>query len=156
MSKKPVIFVLTALLLLTTPFAVHAAKPRPPVQTAFQQTDLSDDETEITLTARVNTDTESLTLFIDLPLEVFLIEGELTWEGPLQAGEEQRITIKVVNSGGLNTVIQGEAKIRLKGGTEFVQGNQLILNQPSEKRSKPRVPMLRKRNGGTILEFPGE
>ncbi|MFQ5587694.1 MAG: hypothetical protein ACE5F7_02550 [Nitrospiria bacterium] len=156
MSKSVLTFFLTAIYLLTPALAAHAEKPLPPVQIGFQQNDLSEDETEITLSARVFSDTELLTLVIDLPLEVFLIEGELAWEGPLRAGAEQHIKIKVINSGGLHTEIQGLAEVRLKDGTMFVQKSLFVMSALSEGTVKPVPPLRHKGNGGTTLEFRGE
>ncbi len=153
MFKGKMIFSLMVFLISLLPQSVYSAKLRPPVQVTFQQNNLSSDETEITLTAQVHVDTESLRLFIDLPLEIVLIDGELEWEGRLQAGDKQEIKIRTVRSSGVNPVIGGKATIRLKNGVEFVQKNQLTLNDLRQDRSLAGPPAHREGNQRSIFDF---
>ncbi len=149
-------FFILIFFIFSPPDLAKAIKPSPPVQLIFQQQDFSKDETRITLSAKVNVDTEWLTLVIDLPFDVFVIGGEKNWEGPLQAGSTHNIELVIENSGGFQSLIEGKASIRLSNGVVFVQKRRFILNQALEKKPRPLPPIKRKGNQDSVIEFRGE
>ncbi len=143
------IFLLSSFLV---PAGVQAVKPRPPVQLMLQDAVFSETETEITLTAHSNIETDSLVLSLTLPSDLSLLEGELEWEGPLSVGAEQMIRVIILNPV-QTSVIEGKAMIRLPNDSIFEQNNRLTLKESREKSSKPSPPMKQEGNHGSILEF---
>lgn len=149
---KYTVFVLLVLFFLF-PARIQAVKLRPPIQLMFQEHALSETELEITLTARSNIETASVSLTLTLPFGVLLIEGEPEWEGPMSAGAEQVIRVVILNPERNGTVITGQAMIRLQSNVVFEQSNRLVLKKSREKPSKPVPPVKHKGNHGAILEF---
>ena len=155
MSKfKLSLFILSTVWVFSPAFSA-AIKPRPPIQLMFQERALSETEVEITLTARVGIDSDTVSLSIMLPPELFLIEGEAEWEGPMSAGSEQKITVVVLSSGIDGPEIEGRASIRFPGAAVFEQRNRMVLKQSqlSTPESKPTPPIKRKGNQEAVIEF---
>lgn len=156
MFVRPSVFFILVFFIFFPPDFANAIKPSPPVQLIFQQQNLSEEETRITLTAKANVDTELLKMMIELPLDVFVIEGEKTWEGPLLSGSAHKIELTVENSGGFQSLIEGKGSIRLANGVVIVQKRRFMMNQPLEKKTRPLPPIWRKGNQDSVIEFRGE
>lgn len=149
-------FLMFTLFLFSPPYFAEAGKPRPPIQIMLQQTDISEKEILITLTALAHIDTESASLLILLPPHVLVIKGDEKWEGPLEAGAKQTLAVTIQSSGPLTSGIEGKASIRLSNGTTFEQQIKLILEPSVRPRLAPRPPVKQKGSHEGVLEFRGK
>ncbi|MEC4677217.1 MAG: hypothetical protein VST69_00490 [Nitrospirota bacterium] len=149
---KITVFILLSSFFLFPTF-VQAVKPRPPIQLMFQEDVLSETETEITLIAHTNMDTDSVSLSMTLPPDLLLVEGETEWEGPMSGGEEQRITVKILKPDTLRSVIEGRAILNLPNDGVFEQYNHFVLKESPQKILKPTPQMKQKGNDESIIEF---
>jgi len=153
--KNKVLLFLSVLFSIGLPITVQAMKPRPPLQLALSAVDLSEDKTQITLSATANTGNEGVELSLELPLGLLLLEGERTWAGPLNLGDTHTLVLIVQNDGTRTYTILAEAKVRLPNAGHFIQERPLVLN-PSALDRSPLAPPIRQRSGGdSILEFRG-
>lgn len=156
MTKGIVITLSLFSLIFGIPRYVGAIKPRPPVELTLLSAALSEEETKITLTARANIKTSKISMIIDLPLGLTLVEGEPHWEGPLKRGETQQMTIIIQGAGGIADEILGSATIHLPNKGTFVQKTRLVLNALNEKPPLPLPPIRQKGGTGSVLEFRGK
>ena len=153
MTKSTITTLSLLFLLFGIPYAAEAMKPRPPVELTFLSARLSEEETKITLTARANIKTSNISMTIDLPLGLTLIEGKPHWEGPLKRGETQELTIMIQGMGGIADEILGNATIHLPNSGTFVQKTKLVLKAFNRQPLKP-LPRTRQKGGsGSVLEF---
>ncbi len=145
-----------SLLLFVISSPVVEAKPRPPLRLTFRHQNLSEGEIQLTFKAKANVASGRVTLSIDLPPSVSVLEGETTWEGSLKKGETRKIKITILNPGSPSQEITGRATIQFTGGGTFVQENNLRLNESKQERPAPPAPIIQKEGGETILEFRGK
>lgn len=156
MFRKIFVLFMSPFLLFILPSPVVTAKPRPPLQLTLRHGSLSGEEVRLTLKARANVASDRVTLSIDLPHGISILEGEAAWEGPLKRGETRKIEVTIPNPGDPHQEITGRATIQFTGGGTFVQENRLRFNRSEQERPSPPDPITRKESGETILEFRGK
>ena len=89
--------------LLAMPLAVHAAKPRPPLQVSIapMQSDLlaaavkPGDVVELKIIGKTFVDASELSIKVRLYGKMEWVSGETTWSGPLKKGEEKLLLLTV-------------------------------------------------------------
>jgi len=155
-TMKTFALLLLSFLLFTLSSPIVEAKPRPPLRLTFRHQDLSGGEIQLTLKAKANTGSEQVTLSIDLPPGVFVLEGEAVWEGSLERGETRAIEVTIADPGDALQEIRGKASIQFATGGSFSQESRLRLKGPEKKGPKLREPIVRKEGGEIILEFRGK
>lgn len=133
-----------------------AAKPRPPIQLALLQIDLSENQSKLTLMATANVESDQVELSLVLPLGLSLVEGLPEWQGALKEGETKKIDVVIENLGRISREVVGKAVIHLGEGGTFTQQSRLTLNQPRSESSFRPPPLKQGRRDGAILEFKGK
>ncbi|MFQ5543086.1 MAG: hypothetical protein ACE5FY_01890 [Nitrospiria bacterium] len=129
-------------------------KLRLPIDLMLTEEVLSNDELRITLSAHANTDTNQVSLSIDLPPGLAPVGNPEKWEGAIEEGETKKISVIVLGEKDVSYTITGKAVVRLEAGGEvFQQRAQLILNKAESQGVQPRKPIRHKGNQGTVLEF---
>jgi hypothetical protein len=166
MLKRKFVLFVQILFLLAAFSAAEATKPRPPLQLALLEMDLSETERRLTLMATANIDSNQVDLAFDLPGNLSLVEGEGKWEGALKKGETKKIEVVVEDLDRLPKKIIGRATLHLKEGATFVQQSSLTLDDPKTGASLPPhsipppsvpTPPVKNRQGDEkILEFKGQ
>lgn len=131
----------------------EAVKPRPPLQLALLEMDLSETQRQVTLMATANIDSNQIDLAFDLPGNLSLVEGEEKWEGSLKKGETKKIEVVVENQDRLPKKIVGKATLHLKEGATFVQQSSLTLDDPKTSAPHPALPEGRMQGDEKIREF---
>ncbi len=147
-----------SLLLLSSfllPHSTSANKPRPPLEIDLSSVNLSDSTTEITLKAKANTATEGVSLSIELPLGLLPIDGETTWDGPLERGASHRLVVIVEHDRTRELTIRAMAKVRLPNAGHFIQERPLILNPRENHLPSQAPPIPQGSSAGSVLEFRG-
>lgn len=132
-----------------------AIKPRPPLQLSLLQSDLSGDQSRLTLTATTNIDSSEVALSLNLPPGISLIQGSGEWKGSLQKGETKKIEVIVQDSDHAPRKVIGKATIHLAEGETFTQQSALTLNESKSGPPLPAPSIKRKEDGEKILEFKG-
>jgi uncharacterized protein (DUF58 family) len=135
---------------------VVEAKPRPPLRLTFRHHNLSGGEIQLTLKAKANAAAGRVTLSIDLPPGIPVLEGEAAWEGPLEKGETREIEVTISDPGDFLQEITGKATIQFATGGTFFQESRLRNIASEKKGSSSPDPIIRKEGGETILEFRGK
>jgi hypothetical protein len=156
MFKYKFVFFIQIVFLLGLFSTAEAIKPRPPLQMSLLRVDLSEKKSQLTLTATANVDSNQVALSIDLPVGIFLVEGEDQWEGSLKKGETKKIEIIVENQRRNPQKIIGKATLHLMEGETFVQQSTLTLGDPKTKSPLPTPSVKRKQGEEKILEFKGQ
>lgn len=139
-----------------SPIPGNAVKPLPPLQLFLSSTQIQNGETKLTLTAKANTNAESVSLEIVLPLGLQLIEGEERWEGPIKRGEIQTVEAIVRIDSAFSYTIVGKARIQFPMQGHFTQERRLVLNDVNEAPRTQGPPIRQEGSRDTILEFRGE
>ena len=152
MLKRRFSFFVQILILLALFSTAEAVKPRPPLQLALLEIDLTEKQSSLTLMATANIDSNQVELTFDLPGNLSLVKGEEKWEGALKKGETQKIEIIVENQDDLPKKVIGKATLRLREGATFVQQSSLTLNDPKTEPSLP-TPSESRQGDEKILEF---
>lgn len=156
MLKPRFVFFVQILFLLAAFSAAEAVKPRPPLQLALLEMDLSEKQSRLTLMATANIDSNQVELAFDLPGNLSLVEGEEKWEGTLKKGETRKIEVIVENKDDLPKKVVGKATLHLKEGATFVQQSSLTLDGPKPDPSLP-IPFIQRKQGNEeILEFKAQ
>lgn len=156
MLKSRFVFLIQVVFLFGTFSAAEAVKPRPPLQLSLLQVNLSEKESQVTLIATANVDSDQVKLSIDLPIGLSLVEGVDQWEGALKKGETKKMEVIVENQNRNPQKITGKATLHLNEGETFVQQSTLILNDAKAKSSLPGPSVKRKQGEENILEFKGK
>ena len=139
--------------ILFAAFPAEATKPRPPLQLALLEMDLSETQRQLTLMATANIDSNQVDLAFDLPANLSLVKGEEKWEGDLKKGETKKIEVIVESQDRLPKKIVGKATLHLKEGATFVQQSSLTLDDPKTINPLPAPPDERMQGDEKILEF---
>jgi hypothetical protein len=158
MLKYKFIFFLQVIILLGIFSTAEAVKPRPPLQLSLLEVDLSGKQSQLTLMATANIDSDQVKLSFDLPGGLSFVKGEEEWEGALKKGESKKIEIIVENQIQKSQKVTGKATLHLNGGETFLQQNTITLGDPKEKSSPPPpAPSVKRKQGEeNILEFKGK
>jgi len=155
--KKPSFLIaagLFAALLCQSGF-VEARKLRPPLHLSLEKTALEASQIRLSFRVRANLQTTRLSLSVELPLGLKLLEGEPKWEGPMGRGESHLMTLLIQGRGGLSDEVLGRAVIALAKGGTFTQKISLSLNPLEEESLHPSPPILLEGGGESVLEFRG-
>lgn len=136
---------------------VEAVKPRPPLHLALLQAPLSEKQSQLTLMATANIDSDQVKLSFDLPAGISFVKGEEAWEGSLKMGEIKKIEIVVENQNHTSQKITGKATLHLGEGGTFLQQSTLTLGDLKAKAPPLPAPSIKRKQGEeNLLEFKGK
>ncbi|MFQ5580155.1 MAG: hypothetical protein ACE5FZ_06040 [Nitrospiria bacterium] len=136
--------------------SIAEAKPRPPLRLSLRHQSLSGGEIQLRFEAKANVGSDQVTLSIDLPPGVFVLEGEADWEGSLEKGETRKIIVIISDPGEALQEIRGRADIQFSTGGSFSQESGLRLKNSKKEGFEFHKPFIRKEGGETTLEFRGK
>ena len=148
---------------LAVPLAVHAAKPRPPLQITIVPAQLGQlaeaikpgEVVDLKIIGKTFVDADELSIKVKLHGGMELISGETTWVGPLKKGQEKVLVLTV------RVPKQGYGRIMARiatpptAGASFVAETEYQFGSSAAKKPAELPAIKKDSKGREIREYPG-
>ena len=149
--------------ILAVPLAVHAAKPRSPLQVNIEPTQLGQlaeaikpgDVVEFKIIGKTFVDADELSIKVKLHGGMELIAGETTWVGSLKKGQDKvlLLTVRVPKQG--YGRIMARIAMPPTAGASFVAEAEYEFGSSTVKKPAEFPAIKKDSKGRELREYPG-